>query len=240
MEEGLLVKDLEAPYVLGERGRGLGYWVKMKPEYSDLTANLDVIVLGAYYSEGKRRSGKIASFLLGVAEPAADTAVGPGPGPGPGPGKGGARRVEEEEDEEELLLLPWANASPPPQQMPQTPPQTPTKPSTTPSSIKPEPLPPVDEQQQQQQQQQFKPTCFYTVGRCGSGITFQEWEELEKRLPFKPWPKGGRCPTFFKPWKPSRRDVPDFYVEPQDSVVLEVKCMAIEESDSFSSGFALR
>lgn len=50
------------------------------------------------------------------------------------------------------------------------------------------------------------PKCFFTLGRCGSGITFEEWEELEKWLPFKPWPKGGRgCPKHFKPWKPTVR-----------------------------------
>lgn len=52
----------------------------------------------------------------------------------------------------------------------------------------------------------MSPKCFFTLGRCGSGITFEEWEELEKWLPFKPWPKGGRgCPKHFKPWKPTVR-----------------------------------
>lgn len=59
-------------------------------------------------------------------------------------------------------------------------------------------------------------------------------------MPFKPWPERGRLPKHFKPWKPARGNVPDFYVEPEKSCVLEVKCMAIVESDSFSSGYMLR
>jgi len=229
IEEGLLVKDLESPYVLGERGRGLQYWMKMKAEYSDLTTNLDVIVLGAYYSEGKRRSGRLASFLLGVAESPAEATE------GGGAAKGAQQHQEQQEEEEGLLLIPWANP-------PQAPRANAPKASAAPSSssapnLKQEPPPaePLAEDESQ-----LKPKCFYTVGRCGSGITYQEWEELEKRLAFKPWPKGGRCPKFMKPWKPARKDIPDFYVEPSASVVLEVKCMSIEESDSFSSGFALR
>ena len=29
MEEGLVVKSLESPYVLGEKSRGLQYWLKV-------------------------------------------------------------------------------------------------------------------------------------------------------------------------------------------------------------------
>ena len=68
MEEGL-VKDLTSAYLLEGKARGLQQWCKMKPEFSDQTTNLDMIVLGAYSSEGKRRSGRVASLLVGVAKP---------------------------------------------------------------------------------------------------------------------------------------------------------------------------
>jgi ATP-dependent DNA ligase len=51
-EEGLVVKDLESPYLVGEKSRAKSHWVKMKPEYSDQTANLDVCVVGGYYGGG--------------------------------------------------------------------------------------------------------------------------------------------------------------------------------------------
>lgn len=140
------MKDLESPYVLGERGRVLQYWLKMKPEFSDLRKNLDVIVLGAFFSKGKRRSGRLASFLIGVAEPppaaaAATSKV-----------KKEQQHIEEgEEEEEKLLLIPWANPS--------------KTLRTTDTSAN-------AEQQQDQQQassatapdEPFKPDAFYTVG----------------------------------------------------------------------------
>lgn len=66
-EEGLVVKDLTSPYELGVKSKALGHWVKMKPEYGDQTEDLDLIVLGAYYGEGKSLRGKgLSTFLLGV------------------------------------------------------------------------------------------------------------------------------------------------------------------------------
>ena len=46
-EEGLVVKDLTSPYLIGEKSRKSAKWVKMKPEYGDQTTDLDLIVLGA-------------------------------------------------------------------------------------------------------------------------------------------------------------------------------------------------
>jgi hypothetical protein len=44
--------------------------VKMKPEYSDQTANLDVCIVGGYYGDGTRRAGLLSHFLLAVADQA--------------------------------------------------------------------------------------------------------------------------------------------------------------------------
>ena len=51
-----MIKDLESPYIPGEQGRKTQRWTKFKPEYADLTDNLDLIVLGGYYGDGSRRS----------------------------------------------------------------------------------------------------------------------------------------------------------------------------------------
>jgi len=67
-EEGLVVKDLSSVYVVGEQSRSKAHWVKMKPEYSDQTSNLDLLVLGGYYGDGHRRAGMLSHFLLGVAD----------------------------------------------------------------------------------------------------------------------------------------------------------------------------
>ncbi|CAM9127479.1 unnamed protein product [Scytosiphon promiscuus] len=68
-EEGLVVKDLEGHYVLGDKSRKCALWVKKKPEYSDQTEDMDLLVLAAGFANGKMRSGLLSKFLLGVAVP---------------------------------------------------------------------------------------------------------------------------------------------------------------------------
>lgn len=83
--------------------------------------------------------------------------------------------------------------------------------------------------------------CFYTLGRVGNGLSFQEWEDLEKFVALKKWPAAGRAlAKHFKPLKIQKRDVPDLWIEPQNSVIVEVKCAEIVESDAFFSGLTLR
>lgn len=68
-EEGLVVKLLGSEYLLGEKSRAAGYWVKMKPEYGDQTADLDLAILGGYYGEsGGERGQGVAKFLCGVRD----------------------------------------------------------------------------------------------------------------------------------------------------------------------------
>ena len=46
-KEGLMLKAMSSPYMLGERSRSTKYWMKLKPEYMDTLAGyLDLIVLG--------------------------------------------------------------------------------------------------------------------------------------------------------------------------------------------------
>lgn len=66
--EGILLKALGSQYVMGEDSRSKSNWVKVKPDYVDAAGDhLDLVVLGGYYGDGRRRAN-ISHFLLGVAE----------------------------------------------------------------------------------------------------------------------------------------------------------------------------
>lgn len=55
-EEGIMIKNLQAPY---HPGRRVGYMVKMKPD----TADIDLVIIGAEYGSGKR-AGWLTSYIL--------------------------------------------------------------------------------------------------------------------------------------------------------------------------------
>ncbi|MEQ3551618.1 ATP-dependent DNA ligase [Pseudonocardia nematodicida] len=58
--EGVVVKDLAAPYAAGRRGRA---WQKVKPVHT-----LDLVVLGAEWGYG-RRTGSLSNIHLGARDP---------------------------------------------------------------------------------------------------------------------------------------------------------------------------
>lgn len=59
--EGLMLKDLKAPYRAGMRGSN---WLKLKREYrNELGDSLDLVVIGAFFGRG-RRTGKYGTLLL--------------------------------------------------------------------------------------------------------------------------------------------------------------------------------
>lgn len=59
--EGLMLKDLKAPYRAGARGSN---WLKLKREYrNELGDSLDLVVIGAFFGRG-RRTGKYGTLLL--------------------------------------------------------------------------------------------------------------------------------------------------------------------------------
>jgi DNA ligase-1 len=58
--EGVVVKDLTAPYAAGRRGAA---WVKVKPVHT-----LDLVVLAVEWGSG-RRSGKLSNIHLGARDP---------------------------------------------------------------------------------------------------------------------------------------------------------------------------
>ncbi len=55
-EEGIMMKNLDAPY---QQGRRVGFMVKMKPEMKDL----DLVIVGAEYGAGKR-GGWLSSYIV--------------------------------------------------------------------------------------------------------------------------------------------------------------------------------
>jgi len=66
--EGILLKALDSVYTCGEDGRSGKAWAKLKPDYVDASGDhLDLIILGGYYGDGRRRAN-ISHFLLGVAD----------------------------------------------------------------------------------------------------------------------------------------------------------------------------
>lgn len=69
-EEGLVVKCWTSTYELGEKSRSRNAkWIKMKPEYSNNMTDLDLLILGGYYGEGKGvRADGISHFLMGVKD----------------------------------------------------------------------------------------------------------------------------------------------------------------------------
>lgn len=54
---------------IGEGSRKSALWIKMKPEYSDQTEDVDLLILAAGFANGTMRSGLLSKFLVGVAVP---------------------------------------------------------------------------------------------------------------------------------------------------------------------------
>jgi hypothetical protein len=68
--EGLLFKDLSAPYVLGETSKSLKYWLKFKPDYFDGSAasDIDLVVIGGYFATGLQKAGRPSGLLCACVD----------------------------------------------------------------------------------------------------------------------------------------------------------------------------
>ena len=62
--EGVIVKDLDAPYAAGRRGSA---WIKVKPVHT-----LDLVVLGVEWGSG-RRTGLLSNIHLGARDDSSPT-----------------------------------------------------------------------------------------------------------------------------------------------------------------------
>lgn len=68
--EGLMLKDLQAPYRAGARGSN---WLKLKREYrNELGDSLDLVVIGAFFGKG-RRTGTYGTLLVATYNDDEDT-----------------------------------------------------------------------------------------------------------------------------------------------------------------------
>jgi len=77
--EGLVFKDLSAPYVLGDYSRGLKYWYKFKPDYggNSVASDIDLVIVGSYFATGLRNAGKPSSYLCACVDQADNRAFFP-------------------------------------------------------------------------------------------------------------------------------------------------------------------
>jgi hypothetical protein len=182
--EGLVFKDLAAPYFLGPESRGLRYWNKLKPDYNSGgdASDIDAVVLGAFYGTGMKYSGVLNHFLLGCVDQ-----------DNPGTfmtlckisGGGTARKKLDS-------LLEHTK---------------------------------------------------YKAGEEGTDLDSGKW--------FKEQEHGKSLPDFISKhsyqqgcegtgWKFQKKQYPDFWIHPEDSVVLTVNAGEITISDDFSAGVTLR
>jgi DNA ligase-4 len=176
-EEGLVVKDLLSTYILAERTKR---WVKMKPDYSNMAADLDLIVLGVYHGEGVGFRGKgLYTLLLGAKATMSE-----------GEGK-------ESGD--------------------------------------------VDPNSAEAIAERVRNTRYETVTKMGSGYTFDVLQDLRERLTsiIKPYDYQ-RPPPHLKHWNPKADDRPHYYIPPEDSFVVTIKCGELVPTAAFTAGLTCR
>ena len=180
-EEGLVVKDLQSKYIIGEKSRSAAHWVKMKPEYSDQTAHIDCLIVAAYYGDGTRRSGLLSHFLLAVCD---------------------HHTMGTSSGEE-----------------------------------------PVD----------VNATRWLTFGKVGTGYDINELQVLNDKLkphaiPYvreKDKAKSGSSassvwPKWLQNWSHKIDDVPDVWIPPDKSYILEIKCAELCRTDQFTAPYTPR
>jgi hypothetical protein len=177
--EGLLFKDLSAPYVLGDKSKELRYWHKFKPDYFEgsSASDLDLVVVGAYFATGLRLAGCISSFLVACVD-----------------------------SDDTSRFVPCCKVSA--------------------SSI---------------------PRELHTKIMGKTGFTSQEGAELE----LGKWFRDETVPDFVSSrssqgghedggWKVAKKDFPDLWIHPEDSVVTVINAGEIVYSTAFPLGITLR
>ncbi|MEK6954814.1 MAG: ATP-dependent DNA ligase [Candidatus Micrarchaeota archaeon] len=64
--EGIIAKDLHAPYTAGARKFA---WIKMKKSYGKVADTFDVVIIGYYYGKGKRAQFEFGGVLTAIYDP---------------------------------------------------------------------------------------------------------------------------------------------------------------------------
>ena len=66
-DEGIMIKDPSTIYKPGARPKS--GWIKVKPDYQNLTDTCDLIIIGGYYASGsKLKIGTLSHFLCAVKD----------------------------------------------------------------------------------------------------------------------------------------------------------------------------
>ena len=78
--------------------------------------------------------------------------------------------------------------------------------------------------------------------RVGGGFTFKELKDFREKLDLvkEPWIKHKECHAF-APWKIMKKDdQPDFFIPPEKSYVVQLKCAELVVSTCFSAKVTCR
>eukprot|EP00759_Apiculatamorpha_spiralis_P014668 PhF_6_TR21205/c0_g1_i1/m.30611/K10777/LIG4, DNL4; DNA ligase 4 len=85
-------------------------------------------------------------------------------------------------------------------------------------------------------------SLFHTITKVGTGYSDSELKDLLTRVgdKWKPWERQKGCPPHFDGWKPAADDIPDVWIDPRESIVLEIIGYSFNETVKFRTGFTLR
>lgn len=68
-----MLKRLNSPWHSDDRS---GVWLKLKPDYLEGRVDVDCVVLGGWYGEGRRGAG-LSQYLMGLVAPKSAQCDGP-------------------------------------------------------------------------------------------------------------------------------------------------------------------
>lgn len=85
------------------------------------------------------------------------------------------------------------------------------------------------------------PAVYHTVCKVGTGYSFEELLQLRKIITEISLPWNPRAPpAHLAHWKAAKKDLPNVYIPPEQSIVVQLKCAEIVPSANFSSGLCCR
>ncbi|KAH7957147.1 hypothetical protein HPB52_015665 [Rhipicephalus sanguineus] len=84
------------------------------------------------------------------------------------------------------------------------------------------------------------PRTFWSVAKVGSGYSLQELDDLLAKLTSKWKVYNPKKPPEKLVLAPGHKEKPDLYLEPSDSVVLQIKASELVRSSQFRTGITLR
>lgn len=87
-----------------------------------------------------------------------------------------------------------------------------------------------------------KPGKYATVGKVGSGCSGEKLTEIDKVLvPHRiPWSGRTFLPSHFLPWIYDKKDMPDHWYPPENSIVLQLKCNELIQTRKYSAKICWR